>query len=554
MDDNVAVIGDWIPPSLTPRTFFSATLGDDIGMRPQENNKFDRLGASDGMNLATVGDMETRPGNTGCDYSTEGSLSTEQRSNFRGGLSQRIAARAGFNAPRLNTEGMRSAELSSNPEVRSPYLTISPGLSPTTLLESPVFFSNSLVQPSPTTGKFPFFPNNIDNGTCLVSNASDGTKGSQFEGNGTSSFAFNPLVDSGVSSFFGSRSKVKSFPQFDARVHSDSSFQSHNAEQSNVQPPNDSTHHGLNDYSRQPIVDGPDCSPPLDDHVEDEGDLKGGLGDPMVSVGSEPTDDGYNWRKYGQKQVKGSKYPRSYYKCTHANCQVKKKIERSHEGHITEIIYKGMHKHSKPLQDRRSVMTGPDGLGEVPGDDGYPAWDSSRKAATAETADWRPENNHEAMSSPSEVLEVIGNHVPSLPVQNRTHFGSADHVDGSSTFSNDEGEDDQQTHVSASMGNDGDCDEFESKRRKIEAYASDVCGATRAIREPRVVVQTTSEVDILDDGYRWRKYGQKVVKGNPNPRSYYKCTSAGCSVRKHVERASHDLKSMMGRLPRGHKM
>lgn len=45
-------------------------------------------------------------------------------------------------------------------------------------------------------------------------------------------------------------------------------------------------------------------------------------------------------------------------------------------------------------------------------------------------------------------------------------------------------------------------------------------GATRAIREPRVVVQTTSEVDILDDGYRWRKYGQKVVKGNPNPRFY----------------------------------
>jgi hypothetical protein len=32
------------------------------------------------------------------------------------------------------------------------------------------------------------------------------------------------------------------------------------------------------------------------------------------------------------------------------------------------------------------------------------------------------------------------------------------------------------------------------------------------------VVQTTSEIDILDDGYRWRKYGQKVVKGNPNPR------------------------------------
>lgn len=42
--------------------------------------------------------------------------------------------------------------------------------------------------------------------------------------------------------------------------------------------------------------------------------------------------------------------------------------------------------------------------------------------------------------------------------------------------------------------------------------------ASRAVREPRVVVQIESEVDILDDGYRWRKYGQKVVKGNPNPR------------------------------------
>lgn len=41
---------------------------------------------------------------------------------------------------------------------------------------------------------------------------------------------------------------------------------------------------------------------------------------------------------------------------------------------------------------------------------------------------------------------------------------------------------------------------------------------SRTVREPRIVVQTTSDIDILDDGYRWRKYGQKVVKGNPNPR------------------------------------
>lgn len=39
-------------------------------------------------------------------------------------------------------------------------------------------------------------------------------------------------------------------------------------------------------------------------------------------------DDGYNWRKYGEKQVKGSPFPRSYYKCSHPGCPAKKMIER----------------------------------------------------------------------------------------------------------------------------------------------------------------------------------------------------------------------------------
>lgn len=68
-----------------------------------------------------------------------------------------------------------------------------------------------------------------------------------------------------------------------------------------------------------------------------------------------PTDDGYNWRKYGQKQVKGSEFPRSYYKCTHPNCPVKKKVERSLDGQITEIIYKGQHNHPQPSKRTRDT-------------------------------------------------------------------------------------------------------------------------------------------------------------------------------------------------------
>lgn len=75
-----------------------------------------------------------------------------------------------------------------------------------------------------------------------------------------------------------------------------------------------------------------------------------------------PSYDGYNWRKYGQKQVKGSEYPRSYYKCTHPNCPVKKKVERSFDGQIAEIVYKGEHNHLKPQPPKRS-SSGPQGAG-----------------------------------------------------------------------------------------------------------------------------------------------------------------------------------------------
>lgn len=61
----------------------------------------------------------------------------------------------------------------------------------------------------------------------------------------------------------------------------------------------------------------------------------------------------------------------------------------------------------------------------------------------------------------------------------------------------------------------------------------------------RVVVETESKSDQVDDGYRWRKYGQKLVKGNPFPRSYYKCTTPGCNVRKHVERSQDNPKCIV---------
>ncbi|CAO2835260.1 unnamed protein product [Amaranthus hypochondriacus] len=67
----------------------------------------------------------------------------------------------------------------------------------------------------------------------------------------------------------------------------------------------------------------------------------------------------------------------------------------------------------------------------------------------------------------------------------------------------------------------------------------------RKLREPRFCFQTRSDIDVLDDGYKWRKYGQKVVKNSLHPRSYYRCTHNNCRVKKRVERLSEDCRMVI---------
>ncbi|KAH7332435.1 hypothetical protein KP509_20G087100 [Ceratopteris richardii] len=62
----------------------------------------------------------------------------------------------------------------------------------------------------------------------------------------------------------------------------------------------------------------------------------------------------------------------------------------------------------------------------------------------------------------------------------------------------------------------------------------------RSQMEPRYTMKIRCEGDAVNDGYRWRKYGQKSIKNSSHPRSYYRCSSGKCKVKKQVERSSED--------------
>ncbi|XWS55463.1 hypothetical protein CRYUN_Cryun09bG0002200 [Craigia yunnanensis] len=362
----------------------------------------------------------------------------------------------GIEIPKFKSLVPSSLPISPTP-ISSSYLATPPAtaFTPTEFLDSPVFFSTSSIFPSPTTGAF--------TGQTLNwrSNSNDSQHGNKVEQNNFFDFSFQPQPMPSTTSLstFQSSSNIVSLEQ-----------STWNFSEPMKQPESSLEKAGGVKPEFAPMQNFSSEMAPLQTNIQS-------------NMGSQPA--GYNQYNQSSQYIRENR---------------KKKVERSLDGQITEIVYKGSHNHPKPQSTRRS---------------------SSHSACTNS--------------------EISNQSVGTLGIEQKDTFLMQE--DTSDSIGEDDF--DQASPISNTGGDDNE-NEPDAKRWKGENENEGVIGSgSRTVREPRIVVQTTSDIDILDDGYRWRKYGQKVVKGNPNPRNYYKCTTIGCPVRKHVERASHDLRAVI---------
>ena len=107
---------------------------------------------------------------------------------------------------------------------------------------------------------------------------------------------------------------------------------------------------------------------------------EGGWSTPRAArCGAVANADGYRWRKYGQKNIKGSRHPRSYYRCTERGCPARKKTElvdgarnetasrgvaeKGDDGTtgpktpVLRVTYEGEHTHDKPTEVKANGTT-----------------------------------------------------------------------------------------------------------------------------------------------------------------------------------------------------
>lgn len=185
------------------------------------------------------------------------------------------------------------------------------------------------------------------------------------------------------------------------------------------------------------------------------------------SISPSSSDDGFTWRKYGQKRVKGSNFPRSYYKCTQQSCPVRKKVECAPNGQVIEIVYNGAHNHPKTQSIRQPSMDNSYAVRDVKeiGQENASVWRNQQFECNKNIT------NHSAnglkRTSSASVLTEVSDPMSTNP-KSMNVFESAGTPELSSTLTSYDGDDgDWATQESTLLGDDVNEYELEPKRRYL---------------------------------------------------------------------------------------
>ncbi|KAJ8440196.1 hypothetical protein Cgig2_023961 [Carnegiea gigantea] len=282
---------------------------------------------------------------TGCSFSDLLNSGADEKPSRS--FADRIAERTGSGIPKFKSLPPPSLPISPPSLSPSSYFAIPPGLSPAELLDSPVLLSSSNILPSPTTGAFAAQALNWKANSTRSSqnqedvrsqNYSDFTFQTQSRPSDVSSTMFPSSIPSFATGGQNQQQHQQSSWSTGEQKQQDGHYQPSKLANSQGQTQGQSENYNIKYEADQ------SSSYQASDYGRER------------EQSSRKSDDGYNWRKYGQKQVKGSENPRSYYKCTYPNCPMKKKIETALDGRITEIVYKGSHNHPKPVNNRKSAL------------------------------------------------------------------------------------------------------------------------------------------------------------------------------------------------------
>ncbi|KAJ6957047.1 hypothetical protein NC653_039084 [Populus alba x Populus x berolinensis] len=225
-----------------------------------------------------------------------------------------------------------------------------------------------------------------------------------------------------------------------------------------------------------------------------------------------PPADGYNWRKYGRKLVKGSKNLRSYYRCVYSSCRAKKKVQHcDRSGCVVDVVYIGDHHHDPPQEKRiRVVSSAKHTIGSQVVDP------SVQKLVGLDISVCSADGRHSSLNVPESEQQ-------SSSISN----GNAGARIKEKTLVQVQWDPNKMAPVGLLV------------LRIKERSAPCSVPVWKTMKEPEIIIHTVSDDGSSNDGYRWRKYGQKMLKGN----SLVRCSSSACPAHKHVERATDDATS-----------